>query len=400
MVLFVVSFALCVEEVLYGAVVPLTPMSPAHIKDEHMVSTLYGAYAIGLILATPILALITDRIGRRQPMIVGVVLLFLATVLFMVGNTHEMVIASRILQGAGAACTWTAGLALVAEYHVVHRVRAMGFALLGGTIGSVAGPLVGGELYDLWGYYPPFFIMLFFLAIDAILRCVFISKHRVAKAKGTWNQTFRELGGIVTDKAVLSAGFAVSLAAAGWSLMEPLFPMHVIRIANATPSMVGLLFTFSNLIYAFMPPAVSFVSDRIGVRQTVILGLFTTAVSMPLLALTPNLVLATAVLCTITMGYALTMNPTSAELGDAVDRRGSTSYAIAYAVYNLAYSLGMLGVDAYVEFVTDAAHKLQLIHILTIMSVLFLLCIPLFWAKVRNVEEPLVSSDVIPEVKT
>lgn len=105
---------------------------------------------------------------------------------------------------------------------------------------------------------------------------------------------------------------------------------------------------------------------------------------MPLLALTPNLTLATVVLCLITVGYAFTMNPTSAELGDAVDRRGSTSYAIAYAVSNLSYSLGMIAVDAYVEFVTDSAHKLQLLHILSITSGLFFLCVPLFLIKVKT----------------
>lgn len=384
MVLFVVSLALCVEEILYGAVAPLTPMSPAHIKDEHMVSTLYGAYALGLIIAAPILALITDRIGRRQPMIVGVVLLIIATILFLVGSTPEMVILSRMLQGAGAACTWTAGLALVAEYFVAKRVWAMGIALLGGTIGAVLGPLVGGEMYDLFGYARTIYFMLAILAIDAILRFVFISKKQLVKVKGPWKDTFAEVGGIITDRSVLTAAFAVSLAAAGWAMMEPLFPMHVMHIAKASPATVGALFTFSNFIYAFMPPVVDTVSMKIGVRPTAAIGLFVTAVSMPLLALTPNLTLATVVLCLITVGYAFTMNPTSAELGDAVDRRGSSSYAIAYAVSNLSYSLGMIAVDAYVQYVTDTAHKLQLLHILSICSALFFLSIPLFLIKVKT----------------
>jgi MFS family permease len=316
-------------------------------------------------------------------MIIGVVMLFISAVLFLVGTTPDVVIFSRIMQGAGAACTWTAGLALVAEYFVARRVRAMGFALLGGTIGAVIGPLVGGEMYDIFGYALTIYFMLGLLAVDFILRFVFISKKQIAKVKSPWKETFAEVGGIITDKSVLTAAFAVSLAAAGWAMMEPLFPMHVMRIAKATPSTVGALFTFSNLIYAFMPPVVDAVSNKIGVRPTAVIGLFVTAVAMPLLALTPNLILATMVLCLITVGYAFTMNPTSAELGDAVDRRGSTSYAIAYAVYNLSYSLGMIAVDAYVEFVTDSAHKLQLLHILSITSGLFFLCIPLFLVKVK-----------------
>lgn len=387
MVLFVVSFGLFMEEFLYGMIAPLTPASPAQIKDEHMISTLYGAYAIGLIISTPVLGIITDRLGRRQPMLVGVVLLLISTVLFCIGANREMHFVGRVLQGAGAACTWTAGLALVAECFVKNRVRAMAFATLGATTGSIVGPYVGSELCERGGYALPFYIMIGCLLIDAVLRFYFIAPSKVLANQGPWSRTMRELGGIVMDRSVLSAAFAVALAAASWALMEPLFPMHVIRIANATPTTIGALFTASNLLYAVVPPFVGYVSDRLGVRQTVALGLILTAIVMPLLALSPNLFLATTVLCLITVSYALTINPTSAELGDAVDRRGSTSYAVAYAVYNLAYSFGMLGVDTFIEFATDAAHKLELLQILLIMSGLFALCVPLFLFKPKGLPE-------------
>ncbi len=378
MVLFVCSFALFQEEFLYGMICPLTPEAPAHISDEHIISTLYGAYAMGLLIATPILGVVTDRIGRRKPMVLGVILLGISAVMFGIGTSRELMFAGRIVQGAGAACTWTAGMALVAKYCVKNRVRAMGFAMLGATTGSIVGPFVGGEIFDKFGYQVPFYVAYALIAVDALLRIVFTPATTNPQAQPPWSSTFAELGGIITDKSVLSAAFAVALAAASWALMEPLFPMHAIRIANASPSVVGGIFTASNFLYAFLAPMVGFVSDRIGVRSTTALGLGMTAVVLPLLALTPNLFWAGTVLCLITISYAFTINPTSAELGDAVDRRGSTSYAVAYAVYNLSYSLGMIGVDTYIEFVTDSAHHLQLLHILLIVSVLFVVCLPLF----------------------
>lgn len=384
MVLFVCCFALFQEEFLYNMVCPLTPEAPAHIKDEHMISTLYGAYGIGMFIATPILGIVTDRLGRRNPMIIGALLLGVSTILFAIGTSTEILFAGRILQGAGAACTWTAGLALVAKYCVKNRVQAMGYAMIGATTGSIAGPVVGGEFFDRFGYLAPFWFALALCAIDIALRITF-TPHTTNPAKQPpWSHTFRELGGIVTDKSVLSAGFAVALAAASWALMEPLFPMHAIRIANATPATVGSLFTTSNIIYALMAPVVGFVSDRIGVRITTALGLGLTAVFMPLLALTPNLFLAGTVLCLVTIAYAFTINPTSAELGDAVDRRGSTSYAVAYAIYNLAYAIGIICVDTYVQFVTDTSHHLQLLHILLIVSGLFLICLPMFLFKPKD----------------
>jgi multidrug resistance protein len=377
-ILLVCSYALFVEEVIYGMVAPLTPESPAQIKDEHTISMLYGTYAFGLILATPILGIITDRIGRRQPMVIGAICLLVSSICFCIGTNSTLFFAGRVFEGIGAACSWTAGMALVAEFHLKDRVKAMGFAMLGATIGTILGPAVGGEIGDLFGYRMPYYIAIALLAVNLFLVIFWIPKSKDLLPNSSWNQTFRELWGIVTDKSVVTAAFAVALASAGWSLMEPLFPMHAIRIAQASAATIGMVFTASNLLYAFLAPMVSFVSDRFGIRQTAALGLVLTAIFMPLLALSPTLFQAGAVLCLLSVSYAFTINPTSAELGNAVDRRGSKSYAVAYAVYNLAYSVGMIFVDFYLEFVTDEAHKLELLHILLLMSFLFLLCVPIF----------------------
>ena len=377
-ILLVCTFALFVEEVIYGMVAPLTPVSPAQIKDEHTVSMLYGTYAIGLLIATPVLGIITDRIGRKQPMVIGAIALLIASILFCIGTSANIFFVGRVFEGIGAACCWTAGMALVAEFHVKDRVRAMGFAMLGSTIGTVLGPVVGGELGDILGYRAPYYVAIALLIVNLIVTCIWLPHSKNLLPNVSWKHTLTDLWGIVVDKSVITAAFAVALASAGWSLMEPLFPMHVIRIAQASAATIGILFTASNLLYAFLSPMVGFVSDRLGVRQTAALGLVITAITMPLLALCPTLFQAGAVLCVLSISYAFTINPTSAELGNAVDRRGSKSYAVAYAVYNLAYSIGMIFVDFYLEVVTDEAHKLELLHILLLMSFLFLLCIPFF----------------------
>lgn len=77
---------------------------------------------------------------------------------------------ARISQGAAAAATWTAGLALVAEHYVEKRVQMMGFAMMGNTAGSVVGPAAGGWLYEIGGYTLPFAITGVLVAIDAALR--------------------------------------------------------------------------------------------------------------------------------------------------------------------------------------------------------------------------------------
>jgi len=59
-----------------------------------------------------------------------------------------------------------------------------------------------------------------------------------------------------------------------------------------------------------------------------------------------------AALTAVSVLYAFALNPTFTELADAVDRRGTGSYASVYAIYNIAYGIGMVGSDALAGLLT------------------------------------------------
>ena len=111
----VVAFALFMDYFIYGLVVPLTPYTPAGSISEDRLAVLYGSYALGVLGATPLFGFLGDRFGWRRPMIAGVVLSAVATLLFWLAPSYPSLVVARILQGAASAGTWTAGLALVAE---------------------------------------------------------------------------------------------------------------------------------------------------------------------------------------------------------------------------------------------------------------------------------------------
>jgi hypothetical protein len=67
------------------------------------------------------------------------------------------------------------------------------------------------------------------------------------------------------------------------------------------------------------------------------------------------------------------LNPTSAELGNAVDRRGLTCYTAVYAVYNIAYSVGMMASNT----VATASGHLQFYQTLLCVSAVLILSLPL-----------------------
>jgi multidrug resistance protein len=368
--LIVVTAALFTDSFLYGLVIPLTPRSPARIDDEGALAVMYGAYAVGLFVTTPIFGVLADRHGRRRPMIVGVLLQAAATLLFAFATTFGEMFSARIVQGVAAAATWTAGLALVAELFTQKRTQMMGFAMMGSTGGSVLGPLAGGVLMDLSGYRLPFVVAGAILAVDAFMRIVLIPEPPRAAAQRS------DLGGLLRDRSVLAAALVVVLGAGGWGLLEPLLPANLTRVAGTSSGMIGLIFTISTVMYGVASPLVDHVAERWGLRPTMVFGLVMMTVSLPLLGLSSNIFWAGFALTLVDVSTAFTLNTSLSELAEAVDRRGTSGYASVYAVYNIAYAAGSIGSDALAGvFISNMSFMAALLA----TSATILVCMPLLY---------------------
>jgi MFS family permease len=273
---------------------------------------------------------------------------------------------ARFCQGAASAAAWTAGLALIAEHYVKNRVQMMGFALVGSTIGSVLGPVIGGVLYQAGGLALPFLVVTILVGIDAAQRVFLLPGKVVHRGSNA------ELFALLLDKSVLVPGLAVALAAFGWGIVEPLLPEHLSR-SEATPSTIGIVFTISTIAFGLITPVVSQVATRVPIKRVIGGGTLAMAITLPLLGLLPGIVLTGFGLCLVSMSFAFMLNPTSAELGNAVDRRGLTCYTAVYAVYNIAYSVGMMASNT----VATAAGHLQFYQTLLCVSAVLILSLPL-----------------------
>jgi MFS family permease len=334
--LVVVTAAFFTDSFLYGMLVPLAPHSPAGIGNEGALAVMYGGYALGMMAATPLLGVLSDRLGRRRPLLWGVLGQTAATVLLAVATTFVQMMLARIVQGVAAAATWTAGLALIAETFPLKRTQMMGLVMMGSNGGSILGPVAGGFLLEWGGYQLPFAAAGGLLLLDGLMRLTLLvdPKRQVGDSPS--------LVGFFGDRSVLVAALVVVLGVAGWGLLEPLFPSHLHRVAGTSPGMVGLMFTVATLFYGLSAPLVERAVERWGLRPTMAVGLGLMALSLPLLALPTSPLMAGAALTLTSVLYAFALNPTFTELAEAVDRRGTGGYASVYAIYNIAYSIGML----------------------------------------------------------
>jgi MFS transporter, DHA1 family, solute carrier family 18 (vesicular amine transporter), member 1/2 len=335
--LLTVTVALFTDGFLYGVMVPLGSAGGVAVESEVMLGVMYGAYAVGVLATTPVFGIVSDRVGRRPPMLWGFAVQALATLLFATAGGVGSMLAARLLQGVAAAATWTAGLALVAEHFTTHRAEKLGVAMMGSTGGLLLGPVTGGVLLEWGGYRLPLVVVGGVLLVDGLLRFTILADVGREAAPPT------RLGRLVRDRAVLAAAVVVILSSIGWSLLEPLFPGHLARVAGASPATVGLLFTISSLMYGLTAPLVGKVVDRWGAWPTMTFGVIAMAVTLPLLAMPTAIATAGIVLVLVDVAFGFLMNPTLDELASAVDRGHGSAYASVYAVFNMAYSVGTIG---------------------------------------------------------
>lgn len=130
-----------------------------------------------------IIGYIADRAeSRRWPLLLGLVALGAATALLCVGTNIGLWIAGRLFQGAAAAVVWTVGIALLVDTVGKEGLgQAIGYVSMSLSIGTMAGPLLGGVIYEDGGYYAVFGLAFGVISVDIVLRLVLIEKKHALR---------------------------------------------------------------------------------------------------------------------------------------------------------------------------------------------------------------------------
>ncbi len=122
--------------------------------SDAQVTALFGAYAIGLVLALLLVAPVSDRIGRRRVLRPVLVLSFVATVVLMVGGSSlGLLLVGRLLAGIASGAAFAPGTAWVKELTTGPAGTGARRAAIALSAGFGTGPLVAGVVAQ-WGPAP------------------------------------------------------------------------------------------------------------------------------------------------------------------------------------------------------------------------------------------------------
>ena len=110
-------------------------------------------YALMLAVATAVYGRVSDLVGIRLPLLVGIGLMATGALVGALAPSFGVLLVARILQGAGAAAVPTLGVATIsARYDGAVRAAALGRVAGVAAAVSCLGPLIGGGVVQLLGW--------------------------------------------------------------------------------------------------------------------------------------------------------------------------------------------------------------------------------------------------------
>jgi len=336
--LLVTALAFHVDMLLYYLLVPLLPRYARDLNLNQMeVGILFGSYAVALLLATFPVAILTDRYGRRAPMLWGLAGLMVTTLVFAVSKQYWLLVLARFLQGIAGSATWLPGMALLADHFPSEsRGKAMGTAFAAANLGVLIGPPLSGFLDQHAGPSTPFLLGAGLVALDAAGRAFLLPE--VEPVRGP-RLPFRQL--LANPVIRLFAG-AMALGSCLWALLESTLPLDLDRRLGQSSSQIGLCFAGAALAHTFTSPLMGRLSDRIGRVKVLRMGLVLTLFLLPLPALLPRPWMVVLAMMGLGSAASFVMSPCSPAVADQVEQQGSQSFASAFSILNLAYSVGLM----------------------------------------------------------
>ncbi|KAL4250102.1 Major Facilitator Superfamily Vesicular Transporter [Abortiporus biennis] len=185
-VTLVVAIGITTDLLVYSIIIPVLPFRLEELGYKNpsaLVGWLLFGYSGGLVISTPIIAVISERYGdRKYPLILGQIILAGSQIMLMEAPHFWVMVVARIIQGISSSVVWVVGLALLCDTVPEKSVgKQLGIAMTGLSVGLLVGPPAGGGLYKTFGFRGPFIFGVIITVVDLIGRLFIIEQKDVRK---------------------------------------------------------------------------------------------------------------------------------------------------------------------------------------------------------------------------
>ncbi len=309
-------------------------------------------FFLGVAVGQLVVGAMTDSLGRRRVLLIGLGLLTAASALVVIAPTLDVLILGRVLQGFGSSAAVVVTRAVVSDT-ARGAQAARAYSVLMGMLaaGPLVGPLLGTLLLPLGGWRVTFLALL----VMSVLYFV-VAALTVPETLAPADRTPVRIGRLLNNYARLArdrgyVGNALAMAFAFGALAT-----HVSASSFVAQDVLGTDewgFTFLYMTYALAVLAGSALnaplSGRFGARRMLLISQAIAIAStgaMAIFALTGAFTIATFLATVIpgcAAGSALLANATTLTLARAAFAAGSGAALMGFTQFTLGSLISPLG---------------------------------------------------------
>jgi MFS transporter, DHA1 family, multidrug resistance protein len=225
---------------------PSFPQMAEHFKvPEGGIEITLSIFFLGLAIGQAIYGPVIDRFGRRGPLLAGISLYVLSTVLCLLIANINAFIALRFLQAVGGCAGMIIGRAIVTDlFDERDSASAFSSLLLVMTLAPILAPILGGFILTYAGWKAIFLFMLAFGLACAVLVWAFVPEtlKRENRRKESPSVIARTWFSLMTDRAFIVPALVGGLAQACMFAFITGSPAVFINLHGASAQTYGLLF--------------------------------------------------------------------------------------------------------------------------------------------------------------
>ncbi|MDX3075578.1 multidrug effflux MFS transporter [Streptomyces sp. MI02-7b] len=248
----------------------------------------------GLALGQMVVGPMSDRWGRRRPLLAGMVLYVLATAVCAFAPSAGLLIAFRLLQGLTGAAGIVIARAVVRDlYDGVAMARFFSTLMLISGVAPIVAPLIGGQVLRITDWRGVFVVLTVVGALLILLvwRCLPETLDPAGRHRGGLGETLHTMRGLLADRVftgyMLTAGFTFAALFAYVSASS----FVVQEIYGASAQTYSLLFGVNSVgLVALGQVNGKVLVGRVSMDKVVAVGLVViTLAALALLAMTSGL---------------------------------------------------------------------------------------------------------------
>ena len=316
--------------------VGLTKMMSAFGTSVDKIEWVLTAYLLVFAVVLPSSGWIADHWGHKRSYFLGLFLFTFGSLICSLSSNENMLIAFRVIQGAGAGFIMPVGMSIIThEFPPEKRGMALGFWGIASSSSVSLGPLLGGYLIDTFSWHAIFDINVP-IGIFAMIATLFVLREyktesarsfdvvgfvsmtsflvflllALSDGNASWNTGGWTSGFILTCFGIAFVSFVIFITAE-FTVKHPIVDLRILKNRNFgmanimlfifglaffgnsfllplylqnslgyTALQTGIMFLPVGLIMMFMSPVAGWMTDKLNPKIPIFIGIILTFLSM------------------------------------------------------------------------------------------------------------------------